>query len=146
MQDQKVTQAELAQRARVSQGAISRYLNRKAAPKAEELYRISMALGVTMEWLLTGEGARERIEVTLGEIRKAKELAKELTEGVPEVVQEKVREVVFDALLSWERERFSPMEARALAAEVLVGEVRDDLENLRDISATALEKLKKRTK
>jgi transcriptional regulator with XRE-family HTH domain len=54
MQDLQVTQAELAARADVSQGAVSRYLNGKASPKAEELLRIAGALGVTMEWLLTG--------------------------------------------------------------------------------------------
>jgi transcriptional regulator with XRE-family HTH domain len=56
MQSCKVTQAELATRSDVSQGAISRYLNGKASPKAEELLRISQALGVSMEFLLTGAG------------------------------------------------------------------------------------------
>jgi transcriptional regulator with XRE-family HTH domain len=51
-----VTQAELAAKASLSQGAISRYLNGKASPKAEELLRIAAALGVSMEWLLTGKG------------------------------------------------------------------------------------------
>lgn len=56
MQCGKVTQAELATKAAMSQGAISRYLNGKASPKAEELLRIAQALGVTMEYLLTGSG------------------------------------------------------------------------------------------
>lgn len=56
MQSGKVTQAELAAKAAMSQGAISRYLNGKASPKAEELLRIAQALGVTMEYLLTGSG------------------------------------------------------------------------------------------
>ena len=54
MQNCKVTQAELAAQSDVSQGAISRYLNGKASPKAEELLRISRALNVSMEQLLTG--------------------------------------------------------------------------------------------
>lgn len=51
-----LTQAALAVEAGVSQGAISRYLNGKASPKAEELQRIAAVLLVPMEWLLTGQG------------------------------------------------------------------------------------------
>ncbi len=56
MQSRNITQSDLATKAGVSQGAISRYMNGKASPKAEELHRLSTALGVTMEWLLTGDG------------------------------------------------------------------------------------------
>lgn len=58
------TQADLAARADVSQGTLSRYLNGKASPKAEELLRISKALGVSMEWLLTGESTAQPAELS----------------------------------------------------------------------------------
>ena len=54
MEARGVTQVELSARAEVSQGAISRYMNDKASPKAEELLRIAASLGVSMEYLLTG--------------------------------------------------------------------------------------------
>lgn len=56
MQRRKLTQAELASKASTTQATISRYLRGIAMPRAEELHRISLALGVTMEWLLTGQG------------------------------------------------------------------------------------------
>ena len=59
MQNCKVTQADLAAQSDVSQGAISRYLNGKASPKAEELLRISRALNTSMEQLLTGSGQQQ---------------------------------------------------------------------------------------
>lgn len=48
-------QRALATEADVSPQAVHTYLNRGRIPKAEELYRLSRALGVTMEYLLTGE-------------------------------------------------------------------------------------------
>jgi len=56
MQINGVTQSELAERSGVSQGAISRYLNGKASPKAEELLKLADTLNVDMKWLMTGEG------------------------------------------------------------------------------------------
>lgn len=47
----------LAEKAKTSQSNISRYLKGGGMPRAEELHRIATALGVTMEWLLTGESS-----------------------------------------------------------------------------------------
>ena len=67
-----VTQNELAEKAGVSQGAISRYLNDKAAPRAEELHRLSVALGVSMERLLTGQGSVPSAPSENGNLRELK--------------------------------------------------------------------------
>ena len=55
MQKRQMTQSSLAEEAHTSQSNISRYMRGDGMPRAEELYRISKCLGVTMEWLLTGE-------------------------------------------------------------------------------------------
>ena len=47
-------QERVAQIAGVSQGAVSGWSN-GALPRADALYRLSRAFGVTMEYLLTGE-------------------------------------------------------------------------------------------
>jgi transcriptional regulator with XRE-family HTH domain len=52
MRQQGLNQAALAVAAGVSQGAISRYLNGKASPKAQELNRIAKVLSVPMEALM----------------------------------------------------------------------------------------------
>ena len=58
MQARNFTQAQLAEAADTTQTTISRYLCGKASPKAEELFRISKVLGVSMEWLLSGENSK----------------------------------------------------------------------------------------
>jgi len=55
MQDKGLTQVALADLANTTQTSISRYLRGAGMPRAEELHRLSIALGVSMEWLLTGE-------------------------------------------------------------------------------------------
>ena len=47
--------AELARVCGLTPTAISYYLNDRSMPKSEELLRLSRALGVSMEYLLTGE-------------------------------------------------------------------------------------------
>jgi transcriptional regulator with XRE-family HTH domain len=85
MQSCKVTQAELATRSDVSQGAISRYLNGKASPKAEELLRISQALGVSMEFLLTGHGPQPRVvPAESGSLKSARAEAEKLARQLRE--------------------------------------------------------------
>lgn len=84
MQIGMITQADLATKAGISQGAISRYLNGKASPKAEELYRLVTALSVSMEWLLTGQGPSP-VPQSGGVIKQARaeaeRLARELSEA-----------------------------------------------------------------
>ena len=46
-----LTQMQLCDITKISQGAISDYLKGKSEPKAEALYRLSRAFSVTMEWL-----------------------------------------------------------------------------------------------
>lgn len=50
------TQKELAQVFGVSEGALINW-KRGQLPKSEELHRIGEFFGVSMEWLLTGNGA-----------------------------------------------------------------------------------------
>jgi len=52
-----IRQTELAKRASISQGAVSRYVNGLQEPKSRELHAISKALGVSMESWFTGLGA-----------------------------------------------------------------------------------------
>ena len=49
MAEKGVTQAELAARAALTQGSVSKYINGHQEPKSRELYAISKALGVSME-------------------------------------------------------------------------------------------------
>lgn len=51
MIDKSFTQRELAMRADVAQGAISDYLRSDRSPGAAELFRLSQALGVSMDYL-----------------------------------------------------------------------------------------------
>ena len=45
-----MTQQELSSQSGISQGTISKYRNNKQIPKSKELYAISKALGVKMEY------------------------------------------------------------------------------------------------
>jgi transcriptional regulator with XRE-family HTH domain len=49
------TQSQLGAACGISQGTISNYLRGKREPTGNQLRRMAMALGVTMDWLLTGE-------------------------------------------------------------------------------------------
>ena len=51
-----LTQRQLADQIGTSQASISKWL-RGAMPQADQLHAASTALGVTMEWLLTGESS-----------------------------------------------------------------------------------------
>lgn len=72
MQNSNITQADLSAASGVSQGAISRYLNGKAAPKADELLRISQVLKTSMEYLLTGQGPSPAPPLESGSLRELK--------------------------------------------------------------------------
>ena len=49
-----ITQTELAKRASITQGAVSKYINGLREPNSHELYAISKALDVSMESWFTG--------------------------------------------------------------------------------------------
>mgnify|MGYP000156238911 CR=1 FL=1 len=49
------TQAQLGEASNIGQGTISNYLNGKRHPSAGQFARLAYALGVSMEWLLTGK-------------------------------------------------------------------------------------------
>lgn len=51
-------QTSLARQTGLTNSAINNYWNKGRVPKSEELHRISRALGVTMEFLITGEDPR----------------------------------------------------------------------------------------
>ena len=50
-----ITQAELARRTGLSKNAINNYVKGDRPPDSQSLYTLSVCLGKTMEWLLTGE-------------------------------------------------------------------------------------------
>ena len=50
-----LNQKELANICSIPQGAISNYCNDKTAPSSEALYKLSKALDVSMEWLISGD-------------------------------------------------------------------------------------------
>lgn len=50
-----INQNQLADAASVSNVTISRYMSGVRTPGTEELYRMAQVLGVTMEYLLTGQ-------------------------------------------------------------------------------------------
>lgn len=54
MTEKGITTSQLASLANVGQATLSNYTLGKREPKAAELYRISKALGVSMEWLFSG--------------------------------------------------------------------------------------------
>jgi transcriptional regulator with XRE-family HTH domain len=56
---------KLAKEISVAQSAVWGYLNEGRIPEAPILHRLSVALGVTMEYLLTGEGPQPNIPVLL---------------------------------------------------------------------------------
>lgn len=54
-----LTQNQLGEMSNISQSTISSYLIGRTAPRSDELYRLSNALGVTMDWLW-GESESEQ--------------------------------------------------------------------------------------
>lgn len=57
-----ITQTQLAELTRISRVSISRYISDGRTPGTEELYSISRALGVSMEYLLTGEHVIDKLQ------------------------------------------------------------------------------------
>ena len=60
-----LTQMQLCDITKISQGAISDYLKGKSEPKAEALYRLSRAFSVTMEWLWGAETVEPTTETAV---------------------------------------------------------------------------------
>ena len=56
MKSKDWTQAQLADACGIRQGNISHYMTGRQGPNAFQLHRLAASLGVTMEWLLTGDG------------------------------------------------------------------------------------------
>lgn len=56
LQKNNIRQIQLSQKTGLSANAISSYIRNLRIPDTEASYKIAKALGVTMEWLLTGEG------------------------------------------------------------------------------------------
>lgn len=77
---------DLAAKAGMTPTAISRYRQGRI-PAAEELLALANALGVTMEWLLTGQGPSPAAPVRSGEppgLRQAKAAAERLARQLGE--------------------------------------------------------------
>lgn len=51
MKDDSLTQKALADKAKIAQSTINAYLKGLRSPGAEELAKLSLALGVSMDWL-----------------------------------------------------------------------------------------------
>lgn len=51
-------QARLSDACGIRQGNISHYLTGRQGPNAFQLHKLASALGVSMEWLLTSDGAK----------------------------------------------------------------------------------------
>ena len=62
IKEKEITQAEVATRLDVTQGAVSGWCN-GAVPRGDQLYRLALFFGVSMEWLMTGQGAKTPEEV-----------------------------------------------------------------------------------
>lgn len=54
-----LTQGELAEELGISQSQLSKYERGAAAPPADVLFFIKQRFGVSVDWLLTGEGLKE---------------------------------------------------------------------------------------
>jgi len=78
------TQAQLGDACGLTQGVVSNYLRGKREPSSGQLLRISRALGVSMEHLLTGKGPAPLAPVESGNLKDAKETAKKLVRQLEE--------------------------------------------------------------
>lgn len=58
LSEMKIDQTILGQRARVDQAAISRWIDGKRDMATLSMLRVAQALGVSLHWLLTGDGPR----------------------------------------------------------------------------------------
>lgn len=89
-----ITQRELAQRVNMSPVTISRYMSSDVqTPGAWELYRIAIALDVSMEWLLTGDNPpndtkwKQRADIAEAKLSSFKLGLRNLTETVTSLTQ-----------------------------------------------------------
>lgn len=57
-------QADLCRATGMSNNAISQYVTGKRTPDTLSLYKIASSLGVSMEWILTGENKQGRVNTT----------------------------------------------------------------------------------
>ena len=55
MKKQKINQTELAEKTKIKLRTLVSYISENKLPKTESLYKISQVLGVSIEYLLTGE-------------------------------------------------------------------------------------------
>lgn len=78
---------DLARLADVTPAAISRYLAGRI-PNSEELFRLSGALGVSMEWLLAGTDASNKSPIASGVDRRQKTEIYSLLEQVRQLVRD----------------------------------------------------------
>lgn len=76
-----VDQSEVAKACGFQSGTISRYFSGKSLPKANELLRLARYFGVSMEWLLVGDEARDPEPLKVEEEAVSYSAPKRLTEA-----------------------------------------------------------------
>ena len=76
----KVKQADVVKACGMQTGTVSRYFSGESLPKAMELLRLAGYFGVSMEWLLIGEEARDQRTLTVKEDRIPYEVTGNLTQ------------------------------------------------------------------
>ena len=84
MDQNNLHQAGLASKVGVTQASVSKWLN-GSIPRGDQLHLVSSALGVSMEWLLTGESGTEKVS------------------GIPVTSKAAVRKALKDARAALER-------------------------------------------
>ena len=102
LQSKNMKQRELGKLAGLSNVAISRYLSGERRPGADELYRISTILGVSMEWLLVGTEPEQKIKVNNLDISISIESNKDDYFCLTDIIKDKEGE---DHIRNWMRNK-----------------------------------------
>jgi len=90
--EKALNEAEVARRTGITPQAINIYVRENRLPKAEQLYALSLALGVSMERLLTGqEGKDESLQEP--PLPRSQEEARKLVRVIMEAGQALAKEL-----------------------------------------------------
>lgn len=126
------TQGDLTAACGITQGTISNYARGKREPTASQLRLLANALGVTMEWLLTGRGA-PTIEETIsaGEQLYQTPMTQEQRAGARRILEK--RQLAYQPdkilmMLAQTEDRLSAAEKEVVRLEAKLAAVRKALE------------------
>jgi transcriptional regulator with XRE-family HTH domain len=75
-----VNQTQVGKECGFQSGTVSRYFSGESVPKAMDLLKLATYFGVSMEWLLVGDEAREVRDLVVNEEAIPYEVAGKLTE------------------------------------------------------------------